>query len=237
MELIPFETFCEEVGLSLACKRVELIDRFTQLFAKNNELVNLTKIHSCSDFYSKHVADALIASEFIEFKKGMKVADIGSGGGLPGLPLAISNPDTSFLLVDSVKKKMKCTENMIEALGLSNVKTLSERLELIGQNPEYREQFDIVVARALAPLPVLLELAMPLVKLGGVFVAMKGPKYLEEINDAVDAMELLKVNIPRVERYELPDDSGKRNLLIFNKQKPTPIKYPRKIGVPNKKPL
>ncbi len=237
MELIPFETFCKEAGLSITCKKVELINRFTQLFAKNNELVNLTKIHSCVEFYSKHIVDALMVSELIDFKDGMKVADIGSGGGLPGFPLAISNPNVSFLLVDSVQKKMHCADNMIEALGLNNIKTLSERLEVVGQDPQYREQFDIVIARALAPLPVLLELAMPLVKVGGIFVAMKGPKYLEEINDAVNAMQALKLNIPRTERYELPEDLGKRHLLIFDKQKPTPSQYPRRIGVPNKKPL
>ncbi|QQR83770.1 class I SAM-dependent methyltransferase [Candidatus Peregrinibacteria bacterium] len=146
------------------------------------------------------------------------------------------NPEVSFTLIDSVQKKMTAVQEFADQLGLKNVTTLSDRLELIGRDSKYRERFDHIVSRALAPLPTLLELAIPLLDREGEFIAMKGPGYLEEVHLADRAMEILNVTQPTVERYELKE-LGYRYLLRFKKTKGVPHLYPRRVGVPKKAPL
>lgn len=237
MNEVSLETFCKQAGISELFGRFDEMQKFVDLFVEKNKAINLTKFEGCEEFYSKHIYDAFMVCQFFKIKSGMKVADLGTGGGLPGIPLAILHPEAQFTLIDSVQKKIKCVSGFADELKLDNVEAISERLELIGQDKKYRETFDLVLARALAPLPTLLELAMPLVKTGGTFIAMKGPGYLEEINGADNAMRQLKISLPTVERYELPDEAGKRYLLFFSKKKPTPPQYPRRIGVPKKSPL
>jgi 16S rRNA (guanine527-N7)-methyltransferase len=151
--------------------------------------------------------------------------------------LAILHPDSYFTLVDSVQKKIRCVEEFAKELGLKNVIAVSDRLEILGRRNEYREQFDIVVTRALAPLPVLLELGLPLVKINGKLIAMKGPSYTSEISDADNAIKKLNTGLPEIEKYILPDEMGTHYLLIFDKKSSTSDQYPRRIGVPNKTPL
>ena len=230
-------SLCKEAELSISADKQKILKKFVDLFIKKNKVINLTKIKSKEEFLIKHIIDALFVNQFLDIKKNIKVADLGTGGGLPGIPLAILHPDASFTLIDSVKKKIKCVKEFIDKLNLNNVIGLSDRLEIIGQDKKYREQFDLVLARALAPLPTLLELAMPLVKVGGHFIAFKGPGYFAEINEADKAMKILEAEMPKVEFYELPKKMGKHYLLIFKKNKSTPKAYPRKVGMPEKKPL
>jgi 16S rRNA (guanine527-N7)-methyltransferase len=234
---LQFKSLCEEAGLSVSAQRMQKLEQFANFFIGKNKVINLASIGSREEFLVKHIMDSLLMDRFLQVKQGDKVADLGTGGGLPGIPLAIMHPDAEFTLIDSVQKKIQCVEEFLSQLGLKNITGLSDRLEVIGQDKKYREQFDVVIARALAPLPVLLELSLPLVKVGGVFAAMKGPGYLEEINDANDAMRQLGVDLPRAERYELPGGAGKRYLLIFEKKKVTSSKFPRRTGVPQNKPL
>jgi 16S rRNA (guanine527-N7)-methyltransferase len=231
------KSLCERAGLQISDDGIRLLEKFVDIFTEKNKAINLTKINSREEFLVKHIIDSLLLSRFFSIKPGMKIADLGTGGGLPGIPLAILHPDTDFTLIDSVQKKINCVKEFAEKLRLNNVSGLSDRLEVIGRDKKYREQFDIVVARALAPLPVLLELALPLVKIGGIFAAMKGPGALEEINESGNAIKQLNIGLPRAEKYDLPDEIGKRSLLIFTKTKPTPNNFPRRVGVPNKSPL
>ena len=231
------KSLIQDSGLRISEDRIPLLEQFVDFFVEKNKTINLTKINSRNEFLIKHILDSLLIDKYIEINPGARVADLGTGGGLPGIPLAILNPKTVFTLIDSVQKKIKCVEEFISQLELNNINCLSDRLEAIGQDKKYREQFDLVIARAIAPLPVLLELALPLVKKGGLFIAMKGPGYKEEINEAANALKQLRIGLPKVEKYELPEGIGTHYLLMFRKNKPTPSIYPRRTGIPNKNPL
>lgn len=227
----------KQSGLNISPEKLQKLEAFVALFTEKNKVINLTKINSGEEFLIKHILDSLLTDSLIDFSDAKKIADIGTGGGLPGLPLAIMHPEIDFTLIDSVQKKIHCVEEFASQLNLNNIAGLSDRLELIGQDLKYREQFDTVVSRALAPLNVLLELAIPLIKVGGQFIALKGRGYLEEIHYADRAMKELKLEMPKVERYELPSEMGYRYLLIFEKTKPTKKTYPRRVGVPKRAPL
>jgi len=231
------KSLIKESDLRISDDRLALIDKFTDLFIEKNKVINLTKINNREEFLIKHILDSLLIDKYIKIQPDMQIADLGTGGGLPGIPLAILHPKVRFTLIDSVQKKIRCIEEFASQLKLSNVIGLSDRLEILGHNKKYREAFDIVLARALAPLPVLLELAVPLVKTGGIFVAMKGPGYLEEISNADNAMRELKIGMPKIEKYELPEVLGTHYLLMFKKDKSAPNAYPRRIGIPSKHPL
>jgi len=231
------KSLIQDSGLRISEDRIPLLEQFVDFFVEKNKTINLTKINSRNEFLIKHILDSLLIDKYIEINPGARVADLGTGGGLPGIPLAILNPKTVFTLIDSVQKKIKCVEEFISQLELNNINCLSDRLEAIGQDKKYREQFDLVIARAIAPLPVLLELALPLVKKGGLFIAMKGPGYKEEINEAANALKQLRIGLSKVEKYELPEGMGTHYLLIFRKNEPTPSIYPRRTGIPNKNPL
>jgi 16S rRNA (guanine527-N7)-methyltransferase len=231
------ETLCKNAGVKLSKGQIQLLERFTELMEAKNKVLNLTSIRDPKEFRIKQILNSLMVGKFVDFKPGQSVADLGTGGGFPGIPLAIAYPETLFFLVDSVQKKIRAVQEFAEQLGLKNVKALSERIEVLGQDLDYRQRFDYVTAQALAPLPVLLELAIPLVKVGGQFIAMKGPSYNEEITLSKNAMNSLKLNELKIESYELPEGAGSRYLLVFHKTVATLPKYPRAVGVPNKSPL
>jgi len=235
--LIMLKSLLQQSAITIPDNKIEVLEKFISIFIERNKDINLVKINGEKEFIIKHIIDSLLVDQLIDVKPKTTIADLGTGGGLPGIPLAILNPQSNFTLIDSVQKKIRCTEEFANQLNLSNVTGIADRLETIGKNKRYREQFDTVIARALAPLPILLELALPLVKTGGIFVAMKGPNYLEELIRSVNAMKKMEIERPAIKTYKLPDQMGERYLLIFKKDKPTPPNYPRHIGVPKKQPL
>lgn len=227
----------QQSGCSIPDEKWSALEKFTTLFLVKNEVINLAKIHSRHEFWLKHILDSVMTDPFLDLRPGMKAADLGTGGGLPGIPLAILHPETQFTLIDSVHKKLDCVQEFARDLGLKNITVLPERLEILGRDPKFRESFDVVISRALAGLNSLLELALPMTKVGGLFAAMKGPGYLEEINDADNAMKQLNIRPPCAEKYELPEGAGNRYLLLFHKSRPTPRTYPRRVGLPHRNPL
>lgn len=231
------EKLLRDGGLDLESDKLKKLERFVEIFLAKNLELNLTKVEDERSFLIKHIVDSIYLNQTADIKPGMKVADLGTGGGLPGIVLAILNPKAEFVLVDAVQKKIAAVTGFAADLNLNNVTGVSERLELLGRDGKFREQFDLVTARALAPLPTLLELATPLVKRKGQFIAMKGPGYLEETAQADVAIEKLNVTQPFVEKYELPEGMGKRYLLVFDKKKGTPHMFPRRDGVPKRSPL
>lgn len=215
---------------------------FEQLEAANRQ-VNLTRILGWESFLYKHIWDSLTLLTVLPQVPALHFLDLGSGGGVPGIPLWIARPNWSGILLDSVGKKMRAVSAMVDSLCQhfpdwfsTSMSVLNGRAEDVGQQAIYREQFDWVVARAVAPLPVLLELALPLVKPGGGVIAMKGPQVDTELGEGKAVAPLLGGTLREVRSLVLPDGS-QRCLVIFDKKSPTPHKFPRKPGVPSHQPL
>lgn len=185
---------------------------------------------------SKHLPDSLEVLKFWKAEKGSRVLDLGTGGGLPGLPLAEACPEMEFTLLDATQKKCGAIVGMMQEMGFKNVRVVTGRFEDKAHEKAFRETFDLVVARAVAPLPTLLEYVAGFLKVGGHFYAWKGPDYLEELRSASDALNLLSFSMKRAHAYTLPGEE-KRFILEFVKTEATKFKYPRKDGMPKKHPL
>ncbi len=209
------------------------LDRFEiyqRLLAEWNERMNLTAITDPVEVAEKHFADSLAALPYL--KPGMQVIDVGTGAGFPGVPLLIMEPKLELTLADSLHKRLTFLDALLKELGLTAT-LVHGRAEDLGQDRLYRERFDAATSRAVANLPVLLELTTPFVKVGGSAIAYKGDA-AEELQNAKSAAFLLHVKLRTV---ELASDLGKRCLIFADKMAPTPKQYPRKAGTPNKKPL
>ncbi|MBR3135662.1 MAG: 16S rRNA (guanine(527)-N(7))-methyltransferase RsmG [Clostridia bacterium] len=209
------------------------LDRFEtyhRLLAEWNERMNLTAITDPVEVAEKHFADSLAALPYL--KPGMQVIDVGTGAGFPGVPLLIMEPKLELTLADSLHKRLTFLDALLKELGLTAT-LVHGRAEDLGQDRLYRERFDAALSRAVANLPVLLELTTPFVKVGGSAIAYKGDA-AEELQNAKSAAFLLHV---KLRSEELASDLGKRCLIFADKTAPTPKQYPRKAGTPNKKPL
>jgi len=203
---------------------------YQRLLLEWNEKMNLTAITDPVEVARKHFADSLAALPYLQ--PGTKVIDVGTGAGFPGVPLLILRPELQLTLADSLQKRLTFLETLLRELGL-RAQLVHGRAEDLGQNRLYREQFDAALSRAVAGLPVLLELTTPFVKVGGAAIAYKGDA-AEELEKAKSAAFLLHVQLRQV---ELASDLGKRCLIFADKKAPTPKAYPRKAGTPNRKPL
>lgn len=209
------------------------LDRFEiyhRLLSEWNEKMNLTAITDPVAVAEKHFADSLAALPYL--KPGMKVVDVGTGAGFPGVPLLIMEPGLELTLADSLQKRLTFLDALLKELGLKAA-LVHGRAEDLGQNKLYREQFDAALSRAVANLPVLLELTTPFVRVGGTAIAYKGDAD-QELESAKTAAFLLHVKLRSV---DLDSNLGKRCLIFADKIAPTPRSYPRKAGTPSKKPL
>ncbi len=216
------------------------IDRFAlllKLLQEGNARINLTALKSERDIVLKHFVDSLscLRGGFLEGE--LKVLDLGTGAGFPSLPLALVQPLLSMVPLDSTRKKIEYVRATAETLELKNVWPLVGRAETLGHDPAHREEYDRVVVRAVASLPVLVELALPLLRPGGLLVAQKGPITEEELSAGRRAVRLLGGVIEAVTPFELPVLGDPRTLVCVRKTGPTPKKYPRQDGLPAKHPL
>ncbi len=199
---------------------------------------NVTAIKDPFEIVVKHFIDSLFLAKFYpNLKKGIKIIDIGTGGGFPGIPLKIIFPNLELFLVESVKKKTDFLKLLIDNLNISGIIILRERAEILGQKKDLRERFDIVVSRAVAPLPVLLEITSPFAKVGGTLIAYKGEDVREELRGAKRALETFNLIIDDIYFYRLPIIDHKRSLVFFEKTKKLSDRYPRRPGIPQKRPL
>lgn len=201
-----------------------------------NEKFNLTAILEEREIIIKHFYDSLLGMRVKEWQADGELLDLGTGAGFPGIPLKIMNENLSVTLVDSLQKRLGFLNHIIGVLELTKVKTLHARAEEIGQDPRFREKFDIVVSRAVAKLPLLLEFCLPLVKKDGHLLAYKGPEGKEEIKEAARALSLLGGELTAAQEFTLPD-LGRRSILVIKKVRNTLRDYPRRPGIPGKKPL
>ncbi len=187
--------------------------------------------------YLKHFYDSLSASFFYRFKNGQKLLDIGAGAGFPSIPLKIVFPDLHVSIVDSLNKRITFLKELANELALESISFYHGRAEDLGQDPNHREQYDLVTARAVARMSVLAELCLPFVKKGGSFIAMKGAGAADELKQAQSALKLLGGVLESDHQLRLPLEESERHIIIVKKRNNTPNKYPRKPGIPNKQPL
>lgn len=184
------------------------LSKYLDLLTAANERMNLTRIVDRPSAEVQHVGDALTLLPFIPATPGLRLADVGTGGGVPGLPLAIARPDVRVTLVEATKKKAAFLKDAVAQLNLSNVTVLDQRAEDVGQDPAHREKYDIAVARAVATIAWLAEWCLPLVKRGGKVLLMKGPRHVEELRPAAQAITLLGGGVPEVHLVDLPNAVG-----------------------------
>jgi 16S rRNA (guanine(527)-N(7))-methyltransferase RsmG len=218
---------CQRLGVSVDDGMQERLGRFYTLLTDANRVMNLTRVTAPEEFLDRHLLDSLSLSPFIP--GGAHLADIGSGAGFPALPLAVVRPDVTVTAVEATEKKCRFIESVRQALDLPNLSVRRERAEVLGRDAGFRERADVVTARAVAALPILLELCLPLVKVGGVFLAMKGCAYEEELAASDKALQALGGTLKAVHTFEDLRLAGSR-LLLLEKTHPTPATYPRSMA-------
>lgn len=232
-----FPEMLQEQGIDLSDRQLEQFAIYYETLVDWNEKMNLTAITDCDDVYLKHFYDSLTAGFYVDLTQPLKVIDVGAGAGFPSIPLKIVFPHLEIHIVDSLKKRIGFLEHLAEKLQLTNVYFYHDRAETFGQNKNYREQYDFVIARAVARMPVLAELCLPLVKIGGQFLAMKGSDATEEMKEGKKVVTVLGGEFEKDFSFQLPIEESTRHLILVKKVKATPKKYPRKPGTPNKQPI
>ena len=226
-----------EYGINLTETQIAQYNRYFELLIEWNEKINLTAITAPKDVAIKHIIDSITAYDAALFREGTTVIDVGTGAGFPGLPLKIFCPEIKLTLMDSLNKRIKFLQTVVEELGLTDVECVHARAEEGARNKKYRESFDIAVSRAVARLPILCEYCLPFVKKGGHFIALKGMQYNDEAEEAVKAIKVMGGSRTEIRPVKLPEIDDKRAVIIINKTMPTPKTYPRKAGTPTKNPI
>ena len=227
----------KKIGVILSEQQGKDIRVFTELMKEWNEKINLTKITEDEEIIPKHIIDSLTLFNTGKLDGELTLIDVGTGAGFPSIPAKIANPKLKVTLLDSLKKRLKYLDEVIATLGLENIETLHIRAEDGGRDKEYRDSFDIATARAVANLASLAELCLPFVKVGGFFLCMKGPAYIEELKVGEKAIELLGGKVIETIQCEIPGTDLTHNIIVIEKVKRSPKGYPRKAGMPNSNPI
>ncbi|WMJ82851.1 16S rRNA (guanine(527)-N(7))-methyltransferase RsmG [Oscillospiraceae bacterium LTW-04] len=222
-------------GLALDTQQCNFFNTYGKFLLEYNEKVNLTAITDPAEIAIKHFADSIFPLALTEFTQGASLIDVGTGAGFPGVPIKIMRPDIRLTLLDSLNKRLMFLKQLSTLLGQENT-FIHARAEIAGADEKLRGQFDYATSRAVAQLAVLCEYCLPLLKVGGKMLALKGPDCGAEIEAAKKAIGLLGGNIVSVQEYAL-ENQGERTLIVIKKEKPTPKKYPRQRIKLNEKPL
>jgi len=232
-----FNTTLNNKGISLSDEQLQQFNMYFKLLIKWNEKVNLTAITNKNEVYLKHFFDSITPSFYYDLNKVETICDIGAGAGFPSIPLKICFPHLQITIVDSLKKRIHFLERLVDTLELDNVTLVHARAEDFGQRKEERGYYDLVTARAVARMSVLSEYCLPLCKIDGSFIALKGASSEEEMNHAKKAITILGGKFVEDYRFALPIEASERSIVVIQKFKDTPKKYPRKAGTPVKNPI
>lgn len=235
------EFFCEiernieELGITLNEKQKEDFYIYMNLLISWNEKINLTAITEPKDVIIKHFIDSLTIFKALE--PGKTIIDVGTGAGFPGIPIKIYDEMAKVTLLDSLNKRIIYLNDVIQKLEIKNIESIHGRVEEIANKKEYRQKYDVATSRAVAALNILVEYLLPLVKVGGKCICMKGPEIQDELKNSENAIKILGGKLEQVINFKLPNTDFERNLIIIKKIKDTPNIYPRKPGTPSKEPL
>lgn len=234
---VKFKEILAAENFNLTEDQLDKFVTYSNLLKEWNKKMNLTALETDEEIIYKHFLDSLFCLKLDLNWQEKKILDVGTGAGFPGLPLKIYLDSVEVHLLDSLKKRVLFLEEVIKNLNLKNVFCFHGRAEDFGKNDAFREQYDLVTARAVARLPVLLELCLPFVKKDGFFIALKGPEGINELEESKEALSLLGGKVHTLKHFIIQGIMQERVLIAFQKTSPTPSKYPRKAGIPQKRPL
>ena len=235
--LDQFKKGLSDLNINLTEKQIEQFLKYYEILVETNKVMNLTAITEFDEVIEKHFLDSLSLVRVFDLNRNVKILDLGTGAGFPGIPLKIAFPEIDIVLADSLNKRVKFLNEVVETLQLKQVETVHGRAEELAKNKKYREQFDLCTSRAVANLSTLSEYCLPFVKVGGKFISYKANEVEEETKQAEHALEVLGGACVDIQKFQLPDSEMNRAFVIIEKKKKTPATYPRKAGTPSKKPL
>ena len=232
----------ETLNWQPTAQQKQQFQKLYELIIVGNKKLNLTRITTPEDFWEKHLWDSLRGVKFIlenqiNLQEEKKIIDIGTGGGFPGLPVAITVPQYAVTLLDSTRKKINFIETILADLNIKNALTITNRVEQIGRLFQYREIYDIALLRAVAPTIVCAEYALPMLKIGGIAILYRGNFTTDEQTNLPEVVKLLGGKIENIEEFKTPLSQSIRNCVYLRKVGKTPINYPRPVGVPTQTPL
>ncbi len=230
-----FMEYAKKIDIDINEEQINKFYDYMNLLIEWNKKINLTAITDYNEIILKHFVDSLTINKYI--KENNYVVDVGTGAGFPGIPLKIIRDDINIVLVDSLNKRINFLNEVIKELNLKNIETVHARAEEFGRNKKYRQKFDVATSRAVANLSTLSEYMIPLVKINGRCICMKGKEIKEELKDSLNAIKVLGGKVENVEEFELADNDINRSIIYILKEKDTPNKYPRKAGTPSKDPI
>ena len=233
--LDQFKKGLSDLNINLTEKQIEQFLKYYEILVETNKVMNLTAITEFDEVIEKHFLDSLSLVCVFELNRNVKILDLGTGAGFPGIPLKITFPEIDIVLADSLNKRVKFLNEVVETLQLKQVETVHGRAEELAKNKKYREQFDLCTSRAVANLSSLSEYCIPFVKEGGRFISYKSGEIEEEVDQAKRAIHVLGGKLDQVYKFDLHEQ--KRSFVIIEKVKKTPAVYPRKAGTPTKEPL
>lgn len=213
------------------------LEKYMEGILSWNEKVNLTNITDPAEFRIKHNADSLMCVDFPEFQSAKNIIDVGTGGGFPGIPLAVYAPDKHFTLLDSLNKRLRIIDELAGGLDITNITLVHGRAEDVARNREHREKYDLCVSRAVSNLATLSEYCLPFIKVGGYLLAYKGPGADQEVKDAEKALKTLGGSLIDIRETTMEEYGLDHRILVIEKVRNTPKAYPRKAGTPLKEPL
>lgn len=232
-----FVSYLKEWNIELSEIQIQKFIQYYELLIEKNKVMNLTGITEWEEVVQKHFVDSLALVKAIDLSEPLKILDMGTGAGFPGIPLKIAFPNLQIVLLDSLNKRIKFLQEVIENLGLKEIEAYHGRAEEFAKKQEFREKFDYVVSRAVANLATLSEYCIPYVKRSGKFIPYKSGEITEELEQSKKAIQILGGNLLEVKEFLLPDSDIGRSLVIVEKVQSTKNKYPRMGGKPSKEPL